>query len=141
MDDGLLVLDTNVVLDWFLFADERVAALAQAIVDGHRRWVSCTRMRDEFERTLLKPALQRRVPDISALLARYDLYATACKPPPKRLNLVCDDPDDQVFIDLAFAEKAGWIISHDKALLRLQRRAAPCGLRIVKPGAWGTRSE
>ena len=46
-----LVLDTNVVLDWLLFCDERVAALAGAIESGAVRWLCCGPMRAEFERS------------------------------------------------------------------------------------------
>jgi predicted nucleic acid-binding protein len=49
---------------------------------------------------------------------------------------VCRDPDDQKFIDLALAAKAQWLVSRDKALLALAKRAKARGLLIVKPEAW-----
>jgi predicted nucleic acid-binding protein len=48
----------------------------------------------------------------------------------------CTDPDDQVFIDLALACKARWLLSKDRALLKLARRARALGLSIQPPASW-----
>ncbi len=130
------VLDTNVVLDWLLFRDPGVGALAAAVQNGRLRWLACVRMRDEFERTLGRPELARWKPDSQRLLARFDSHASMLATPPSTPVLRCDDADDQVFIDLALQNKAAWLISHDRAVLRLRRRAATLGLQIAKPAHW-----
>lgn len=131
-----IVLDTNVVLDWLLFADRGMATLAAALESGRLRWLACQRMRDEFEHTLRRPELARRQPDSERLLARFDTYVVMLVPPSSAPTLRCDDLDDQVFIDLAVQAKARWLISHDRAVLRLRRRAAALGLQIAKPANW-----
>ncbi|MBN8487205.1 MAG: PIN domain-containing protein, partial [Burkholderiales bacterium] len=51
--------------------------------------------------------------------------------------LRCTDPDDQKFIDFALACGARWLVSRDKAVLKLRRRAlALHGLQIVHPADW-----
>jgi len=50
--------------------------------------------------------------------------------------LRCSDGDDQKFIDLAVASGAIWLISRDRAVLRLARRASAFGLAIVTPERW-----
>jgi predicted nucleic acid-binding protein len=50
-------------------------------------------------------------------------------------RLRCTDPDDQKFIDAAIVS-AQWLISRDRAVLKLARRAAALGLRIVTPERW-----
>jgi hypothetical protein len=51
--------------------------------------------------------------------------------------LPCTDPADQKFIDLAVAERAQWLLSRDKALLRLARLAGKrFALRIGTPETW-----
>ena len=48
----------------------------------------------------------------------------------------CTDADDQKFIDLAIEHRARWLVSRDRAVLKLARRAAPLGLGIVTPARW-----
>jgi predicted nucleic acid-binding protein len=51
-------------------------------------------------------------------------------------GLRCSDPDDQVFIDLAAEAGARWLLTHDRALLRLARRARALGVQIAQPQSW-----
>jgi predicted nucleic acid-binding protein len=51
-------------------------------------------------------------------------------------HLHCRDPDDQMFLDLALAAGARWLVSRDRALLHLRRRAQSHGLAIVTPEQW-----
>ncbi|MBX3622048.1 MAG: PIN domain-containing protein [Rhizobacter sp.] len=51
------------------------------------------------------------------------------------IRLRCTDPDDQKFIDLAVAN-ARWLVSRDRAVLKLARRAALFGLQVVSPDRW-----
>jgi len=40
------------------------------------------------------------------------------------------------FIDLALAHKARWLLSRDRAVLKLGRRTRPLGLEVLTPDAW-----
>lgn len=124
------------VLDWLLFADPGTAAMAEAVSAGSVRWLCCARMRDEFERTLGYPALQSRNPDRERLLSAFDRHAVILPTPATLPALRCTDPDDQVFLDLAVAAGARWLLTHDRALLRLRRRAAALGVEVMAPGRW-----
>lgn len=130
-----VVLDTNAVLDWLVFADPCMATWAGLIEAGQLRWLGCSAMREELARTLGYAALANRRPDPDHVLARFDRWVVMCSAPPRvgQPALWCSDPDDQVFIDLAMAHKTMWLVSHDRALLRLARRCRVEGLRIVKP--------
>jgi predicted nucleic acid-binding protein len=55
---------------------------------------------------------------------------------PPALPLRSSDPDDQVFIDLAVGQQAGWLFSRDRAILRLARRLRPLGVQALSPAAW-----
>ncbi|WP_217126751.1 PIN domain-containing protein [Hydrogenophilus thiooxidans] len=50
----------------------------------------------------------------------------------------CRDPEDQKFLECAWFHQATWLITRDKALLRLARRLKPgtAPLTIVTPEAW-----
>jgi predicted nucleic acid-binding protein len=135
MSQPTAVLDTNVALDWLLFADPSCAGLAAAVTDGRLRWLVCVRMRDELADVLARGLAARRGATADAVLAAFDRHALPIETPPA-CKLHCSDPDDQVFVDLACSSGARWLISRDRAVLRLARRAEPLGLRIVTPQRW-----
>ncbi len=134
----MLVLDTNAALDWLLFHDPGMDSLRAAIEAGALRWIASPRMREELLRTLSYPALVKWMPNSEHTLARFDQLASICpEPEPTRAGpFICSDPDDQVFIDLALTHNARWLITHDRALHKLARRAALMGLQVLKPKDW-----
>jgi predicted nucleic acid-binding protein len=129
------VLDTNVVLDWLVFRDAGVTPIVDALAGGALRWLATPRMQAEFDAVLRRGHLDRWGVDRERLLARYALQTQLCEePPPSRL--VCTDPDDQVFIDLAVAQRCAWLFTKDRALLKLGARARAHGVRVVPPARW-----
>ena len=133
-----VVLDTNAVLDWLVFDDAGMKPLAAAIEARHLGWIASPRMREEFLRTLSYPAIARWQPDVPRTLAAFDRWAWLEPEPPATPSgpLMCRDPDDQVFIDLALAHGARWLVTHDRALYKLARRAALAGVQLVRPRDW-----
>jgi putative PIN family toxin of toxin-antitoxin system len=134
-----LVLDTNVVLDWLVFGDPAVQALAQALEDGHVRWVATAPMLDELRHVLRRPLdarweARRELALTFALDNRVEIVSPPDLPPARRLH--CTDADDQKFIDLALARPTPWLLTRDRALLRLARRARLQGVAVVPPGQW-----
>ncbi len=132
-----IVLDTNTVLDWLVFRDAGMAPVAAALTARSLRWLACSSMRDELARTLDYRTLQRWQPDSEYVLSTFDrhtemLAAAAAAP----LTLHCSDTDDQVFLDLALAHRARWLLTHDRALLRLAKRCRAHGLCITQPRHW-----
>jgi uncharacterized protein len=133
----IVVIDTNVVLDWLVFGDPSVAKLTGAVRAGTLRWVACERTIGELQHVLTRPEILCRHPDSTLIEATLLQFAKRSDTPPSTLHLLrCTDPDDQKFLDLALNVRASWLVSKDKALLRLARRAAAFGLRIATPQAW-----
>lgn len=133
-----VVLDTNVLLDWLVFREPSVAALAGAIDSGRLDWASCAPMRAELAQMLGHASLAAWAPDAGAALSTFDRLACP-QPTPAALSATrprCTDPDDQIFLDLALTVRAHWLITRDKALLKLARRARALGLEICTPAAW-----
>jgi predicted nucleic acid-binding protein len=132
------VLDTNAVLDWLLFRDHRVQPLAGALEAGALVCMACPAMRTELSDVLARPALARCNRDPARVLAEFDRHALmradplALPAPPLRPS----DPDDQVFVDLALDSGARWLLSHDRALLKLANGARSHGLTVLRPTAW-----
>jgi len=132
-----VVIDTNVALDWLVFADPAVQALRVAVEAGRVAWWSCDAMRVELVHMLSHRDLQRWSPNAAAALAVHDRFALMVPaPPPAPPALRCRDRDDQVFIDLALAQGARWLVTRDRALLALASRAQVHGLQIVAPTRW-----
>ncbi|MGC9163699.1 MAG: putative toxin-antitoxin system toxin component, PIN family [Thiomonas sp.] len=132
------VLDTQVVLDWVLFDDPRMSHWAQAIQSRSVHWVYSAAMRDEALRVLHYPALRKRhdpAHSTRRLIACFACWGECCAAPHTQRQLVCTDPDDQMFLDLALARQASHLLSRDHAVLRLAPRARPFGLRISPPEA------
>jgi len=139
-----IVLDTNVVLDWLLFNDPRSVPVVAAIVQRQVRWIATRAMREELATVLRRGLAATRGADVSSVLDAWDAHAEPCDAPAHcagPIQLRCSDPDDQVFIDLAHAAGARWLLSRDRAVLRLTRSAATLGLVIAKPEDWSGRAQ
>ena len=146
----LLVLDTNVVLDWLHFGDPSCAAFGGAIQGGQARWIASAAMQQELEHVLLRGLPGQRAVDPTSVLRAWDRWATdadeaymdaktgsrpTCRAARHSL-LRCQDADDQKFIDLALRVNASALLSRDRAVLRLARRATEYGLRILTAADW-----
>ena len=126
-----VVLDTNIVLDVFVFGDAAAQPLKTALDAGTLDWIATQAMRDELARVLDYPQIVPRLVfyQITAeqVLAHFDrhtrLLAVALK-----ARLTCSDPDDQKFIDLAVAGKA-LLLSKDRHVLSMSKRLLALGVR------------
>ncbi len=126
------VLDTNVLLDLWLFDDARVRPLREAIETRGLQVVRSDACDAEFALVLAREQFGLDGPTREALLARFRRFGATVLPQVPA-PLASADPDDQKFLDAAFAARADLLLTRDKALLRLARRAAALGLRIAEP--------
>jgi putative PIN family toxin of toxin-antitoxin system len=119
-----VILDTNVVLDTFVFNDPAAQALRQALEAGTLRWMATTPMREELARVLAYPKIAKRLAfyqlQATDVLAQFDAWVETVEVAAKA-PVVCKDPDDQKFIDLAVAHKA-LVLSKDNAVLCMKKR-------------------
>ena len=122
----ICVLDTNIVLDIWLFSDARSAWLLPRLTSGAHHWLATAAMREELARVLGYPRLVRQLDvrkvEAQALLAAFDQHARIVDEAAAAPSaLKCIDPDDQKFIDLAWAHSAA-LISRDAAVLTVLGR-------------------
>jgi len=121
-----LVLDTNVVLDWLVFDNPASQSIARAIVSGDVRWIVNAAVRDELVHVLARGVVDRWQPDLPRLWNHWERHAAPIAQPPlasPQRRPQCTDTDDQKFVDLALDNGARWLITRDRALLKLARRA------------------
>lgn len=135
---ALLVLDTNTLFDWLVFAEPAAVAVGAAVQAGTVRWLCSEPLWAEWTYTLERPIATRWEPARKLALAnlnearRWAAFVTQ----PAEAMLRCRDGDDQKFLDLALAHPGSTLLTRDKALLRLARRAALLRVRIVPGAVW-----
>ncbi len=134
------VLDTNVWLDWLVFADAGVAPIVHGVERGALVVLGSEETRAEWLDVIARPQFGLDARAQAAAAAAYDRVVRQSARAPS-CALACRDRDDQKFVDLAIAERAGWLVTRDKALLALARRAARShALAIVRPDAASLRA-
>ena len=127
MPSARVVLDTNVAVALEVFADPQLAPLAGWWAAGEIIALADGRTRAEFERVLRYPEMRLDETAAAAIAARYAARCTSLSPdagpaiPPHAKLPICGDPDDQKFLELAERGNADWLITRDKALLRLKK--------------------
>lgn len=135
----IVVLDTNAVLDWAVFREPAFAALSAAIDAGHLRWVGTARMRNELAHVLARGHLAAYQSDSLPVLDLWDRYCVLLPEPAGTAGrLRCSDPDDQMFIDLVVAVSGQWLISRDRAVLKLAKRLRELDIIVATPDGWRT---
>jgi len=116
-----IVLDTNVLLSLWVFADSRFALIRAAIESGSWTALTDAACLAEFERVLGYPEFNLEVAAQRGILAEYAGLAHPLTPAAHMTLPQCSDQDDQKFLALAAAGNAQFLITSDKALLKLAR--------------------
>lgn len=130
-----VVLDSNVLFDWLVFRDPLLEPLAQAIERQTVRWLVCDAITREYATVLSREAAGWRLrygADAEQALATIARFGQA-REAPRPARWRCSDPSDQVFLDLALAAGCRWLLTRDRALLKLAKPVAASGLAIVAP--------
>jgi predicted nucleic acid-binding protein len=129
-----LVLDTNIVLDVFVFNDAAAQPLRDGLVARQWDWIATAAMRTELERVLGYPQIMPRLAfyqlAAAEVLAHFDAHARLV-PAAVKAPVTCSDADDQIFIDLAVAHRST-LLSKDKAVTSMARRLLALEVRVQK---------
>lgn len=134
-----LVLDTNVWIDWLLFEDPLIQPLKAAHRDGSIEIAVDADCIEELNLVLEYPEF--RLDDMQkkqylAVVSRCSHCHTARQRDATMALPRCNDADDQKFLLLAYHVSADWLLTRDKALLKLNRRAKAAGFCIGSPADW-----
>jgi putative PIN family toxin of toxin-antitoxin system len=135
----IVVFDTNVLLDLFVFNDFRAIHLKQALIEGKIDALASPKTIDEFIDVIARPLFslskeqQAQITDQWRGLARVIADEKLTKAP-----WICQDPDDQVFLDIAYTNQPCTLVSKDNEVLRLAKKAADAQVLITANYTLGT---
>jgi putative PIN family toxin of toxin-antitoxin system len=130
-----LVLDTNVVIDWLVFDDAFLASFRERVRSGDIQVITHEPAVDELRRVLGYPILKLSAERQAAVFAQYVALASFFAVPAPAADLPlgfprCRDSDDDPFLQLAWRAGADALVSRDKAVLKLARKARKFGFQI-----------
>jgi putative PIN family toxin of toxin-antitoxin system len=126
-----IILDTNIVLDVFVFNDRAAEPVRQALAKQQLNWLATHAMRGELARVLAYPKIAARLAlynlCVQDVLAKFDQHARLVDAAPKA-SMTCSDADDQMFIDLAVQQKC-LLLSKDRHVLAMRKRLMTQGVQ------------
>ena len=134
MPSQTIVLDTNIVLDAFLFNDPAAEPVRLGLANKELDWLATQPMRAELARILAYPKIAARLAfyklSASDVLDKFDQHARLVDIAPKA-SVTCSDADDQKFIDLAGQYRA-LLLSKDKDVISMRKRLSAQGIQAQK---------
>ena len=119
-----VIFDTNVLLDIFVFNDFRAIHIKAALVDRQLKALATPKTIEEFADVISRPLFSLGQSTQEQILSEWRNLATIIQD--ETLNSApwqCQDPDDQVFLDLAHSSKPCLLLSKDNELLKLAKKA------------------
>lgn len=120
----VVVFDTNVLLDLFVFNDFRALHLKQALIEGKIDALATPATLEEFADVIARPLFSLDQAQQEQILLQWQGIARVLDDKDlMKSPWICQDPDDQVFLDLAFTAKPCTLISKDNAVLRFANKA------------------
>jgi len=126
------VLDTNIVLDLWVFDEPKAASLRTSVETGNTHWLATAAMREELARVLAYPQIVKRLTaralPADTVLANFDRHVQL-QPDAPKAPYACKDADDQKFIDLAIQHTAA-LHSKDAQVLCMKKRLERCGVAL-----------
>ena len=140
MECPVLVLDTNIWLDWLIFDDISTLPLTNAKNNEEVRIMIDEPCKDEFLRVLSYPKLRLTKIEKAKYISLFEAHSIAIKIPSKKsLSSLpqCQDKDDQKFLRLAEFARADWLISRDNDLLRLNNKLSKNCFKVITCMEWG----
>ena len=120
-----VIFDTNVLLDLFVFHDVKALHLKAALLDKKVTSYANQQTLDEFADVIARPLFALDAATQSSILTQWQSIALMMNDAQiQKSPWLCQDPDDQVFLDLAYSLRPCILLSKDLELLKIAPRAA-----------------
>ena len=114
-----IVVDTNVLASGIFWAEGPPGQVIQAWLSGKVTVIVTREILDEY-RGVIKRLSERKKTDVSKLLERLLMLVHFVLPTDLPLP-ICSDKDDDKFISAAHSGRAKYLVTRDRALLKVKR--------------------
>lgn len=120
-----VIFDTNVLLDIFVFIDFRAIHIKKVLEEQQVNVLATPKTIAEFADVISRPSFSLEQSAQAQLVNQWRNLATIIQDE-TLLNAPwqCQDPDDQIFLNLAYSAKPCLLLSKDNQLLKLAQKAA-----------------
>uniref|UniRef100_B1XVC1 PIN domain-containing protein n=1 Tax=Polynucleobacter necessarius subsp. necessarius (strain STIR1) TaxID=452638 RepID=B1XVC1_POLNS len=120
----VVVFDTNILLDLFVFNDFRALHLKQALDESKINALATPATLGEFADVIARPLFSLNQDQQEQIRSQWHGLVKVLEDSKLiKAPWLCQDPDDQVFLDLAFTAKPCTLISKDNEVLRFTHKA------------------
>lgn len=126
-----IVLDTNVLISGLFWSNGPPRTLLEMWLAGRISVLASQEIINEY-RAIVQRLSKKRNVDVTRLLERLLMLVDYVMVSPLPIQ-VCDDPDDDKFIAAAVAGRAKYLVTGDRALLRVKRFRR---MEIITPSAF-----
>ena len=121
----VVIFDTNVLLDLFVFNDFRALHLRQALIEGKFDALATPNTLEELADVISRPLFSLDETQQEQIYLQWQSLARVMNDQSlSKAPWACNDPDDQVFLDLAYTARPCTLISKDNEVLRFSTKAA-----------------
>lgn len=124
----VVTFDTNALLSATLWDGSVAQKLLFDLTRQNVKIYSTTKILSEY-RKVLKRDFDFSNAEITKIMEKILSFVNLVSPTIK-LEIVKDDPDDNIIIECAFESKSKYIVTYDKHLLNLQEYM---GIRMIRP--------
>ena len=134
-----IVIDTNVLVSAVLNPHGKPAAILDAVIDGDLNLIFSSAMLEEARRVFSYPKIQKILKQNKISLKEVKNYIDRLNktaiivPGQTKLDVIKDDPDDNIVLACAQEGKANYIVSGDQHLTSLKTYQT---IEIVSPAVF-----
>jgi putative PIN family toxin of toxin-antitoxin system len=127
-----IILDTNILLDIFVFEDIRANQLRNGLLNQQIQAYSSQSSVEELRDVISRPRFALREEQQAEIMGQWQSLSRSIED--LKLEAApwkCQDSDDQIFLDIAFTLRPSILISKDSAVLKLATQAFKEGVLIT----------
>ena len=124
----VVTFDTNVLLSATLWDGSVAQKLLFDLIRQNVEIYTTTEILSEYQE-VLKRDFDFSDEDIAEIMEKVLAFVTLVNPT-KRVNVIKEDPDDNMIIECALESNSKYVITYDKHLLNIKEYQ---GIRIIRP--------